>query len=133
MNPLQSIATDLKIGHFVRHVFLCVGNSCCTQDAGDAAWRRLKSILKDRQISLSTGPNACFRTKAHCLRICQGGPILVVYPEGLWYGGMTEDRIERFVEEQLVRGHPIEEWIFARNPLPLDPAPSGSTPSLSTP
>jgi (2Fe-2S) ferredoxin len=119
MNPLISIAEELKIGHFVRHVLLCVGNSCCSQETGEAAWRKLKGILKDRQISLSTAPNACFRTKASCLRICRGGPILVVYPEGLWYCGMTEDRIERFVEEQLVRGQPIEEWIFARNPLPL--------------
>jgi (2Fe-2S) ferredoxin len=119
MNKLQTLAAELKIGHFHRHVLLCIGDTCCDADPGAASWNKLKSILKERQLSLSEGPNACYRTKVNCLRVCQGGPILVVYPEGLWYSHMTEDRIERFVEEQLVQGTPIEEWIFARNPLPL--------------
>ena len=119
MKKLEAIAEELKIGDYVRHVFLCVGEACCTSEAGNAAWVMLKGILKDRNLSLSSGPSACYRTKAACLRVCQGGPILVVYPEGYWYGGMTEDRIERFVEEQLVQGKPIDEWIFAKNPLPM--------------
>src|SRR5213076_200120 len=45
------------------------------------------------------------------------GPTMVVYPEGTWYSGMTADRMQRFVSEHLVGGRPIEEWIFARNPL----------------
>ena len=122
-NKLASIAEELKIGGFSRHVLLCIGPTCCSSDDGKAAWSKLKSILKERNLSLSIGPNACYRTKADCLRICNGGPILVVYPEGLWYAGMTEDRVERFVEEQIVQGRPIEEWIFARNPLP-QPLPS---------
>jgi (2Fe-2S) ferredoxin len=48
---------------------------------------------------------------------------LVVYPEGYWYGGMTQDRIERFIEQQILAGKPIEEWIFARNPLELPSDP----------
>lgn len=120
MKKLEAIAEELKIGDYVRHVFLCVGEACCSSEAGNAAWVKLKGILKDRNLSLSSGPSACYRTKAACLRVCQGGPILVVYPEGYWYGGMTEDRIERFVEEQLVQGKPIDEWIFAKNPLPME-------------
>ncbi|MEI8213231.1 MAG: ferredoxin [Planctomycetota bacterium] len=118
MNKLETIAVELKIGHFVRHVFLCAGENCCSRDTGAASWNKLKNLLKERQLSLSSAPNACYRTKVQCLRVCQGGPILVVYPEGLWYGQMTEDRIERFIEEQLIQGRPIDEWIFARNPLP---------------
>jgi (2Fe-2S) ferredoxin len=52
-----------------------------------------------------------------CLRICCHGPTLVVYPEGTWYHGMTADRVPRFVQEHLVEGRPIHEWIFAENPL----------------
>ena len=115
---LAAIADKLLIGQFHRHVFLCIGDSCCTSDAGRAAWEVLKRELKDRNLSLSTGPAACYRTKVQCLRVCTGGPILVVYPEGTWYTGMTADRIPRFVQEHLVEGKPIEEWIFARNPLP---------------
>jgi (2Fe-2S) ferredoxin len=115
---LAGIAAKLLVGQFHRHVFFCVGGSCNTTDVGEEAWTKLKDELKARNLSLATGPAACYRTKVGCLRICTGGPILVVYPEGTWYMGMTADRIPRFVQEHLVDGKPIEEWIFARNPLP---------------
>ena len=116
--PLPVIAEKLGIGRYHRHVFLCIGPDCCTPEVGLAAWEVLKKQLKDRELSLSAGPNACYRTKVQCLRVCTQGPILVVYPEGTWYMGMTADRIPRFVQEHLVDGRPIEEWIFARNALP---------------
>jgi (2Fe-2S) ferredoxin len=118
MSELAEIAAKMKIGAFHRHVFLCIGESCCTAAVGQESWEMLKKELKDRNLSLAEGPTACYRTKVGCLRICTGGPILVVYPEGTWYGGMTVDRIPRFVQEHLVDGKPIEEWIFARNALP---------------
>jgi (2Fe-2S) ferredoxin len=115
---LPAIADKLLIGHFHRHVFLCIGDACCTSETGREAWEKLKSELKERNLSLITGPAACYRTKVQCLRICAGGPILVVYPEGTWYRGMIAERIPRFVQEHLIEGRPIEEWIFTRNPLP---------------
>lgn len=115
---LAEIAEKLLIGQFHRHVFLCVGDSCCSEKVGQEAWDRLKAELKSRNLSLSTGPAACYRTKVRCLRICTGGPILLVYPEGTWYMGMTAERIPRLVQEHLIDGKPIEEWIFARNELP---------------
>lgn len=118
LEKLSGIAGKLLIGKFHRHVFLCIGDSCCTSEVGHAAWEVLKKELKDRNLSLAEGPAACYRTKVQCLRICTGGPIMVVYPEGTWYAGMTPDRIPRFVQEHLVDGKPIEEWIFARNALP---------------
>jgi len=117
---LPEVAAKLGIGSYHRHVFLCAGDKCCTAEVGQAAWEALKQELKEKNLSLSTGPNACYRTKVTCLRICQGGPIVVVYPEGTWYQGMTADRIPRFVQEHLIEGRPIEEWVFARNPLPND-------------
>lgn len=120
-DKLIAIADKLLIGQFHRHVLLCVGDACCAEigkEGAQAAWDALKDELKARNLSLSTGPAACYRTKVSCMRVCAGGPILVVYPEGTWYAGMTADRISRFVQEHLVDGRPIEEWIFARNPLP---------------
>jgi (2Fe-2S) ferredoxin len=115
---LPEVAEKLGIGSYSRHVFLCTGDKCCTTEVGQAAWDALKTELKDRDLSLSTGPNACYRTKVGCLRICQGGPIVVVYPEGTWYSGMTADRIPLFVQQHLIEGRPIEERVFARNSLP---------------
>lgn len=114
---LQEIAATMGVGEYKRHVFLCLGPDCCDSVVGQEAWDALKRELKDRGLSLSSGPNACYRTKVNCLRICAGGPIMVVYPEGTWYSGMTKDRIPRFVAEHLEQDRPIEEWIFAHNPL----------------
>ena len=115
---LARVADTLFIGAYQRHVFLCTGDKCCSAEVGFAAWDVLKAELKKRNLSLTTGPLATYRTKVTCLRVCSDGPILVVYPEGTWYHGMTAERIPRFVQEHLVGGKPVEEWIFARNPLP---------------
>lgn len=69
---LEQVAAKLGIGHYHRHVLLCAGPDCCSPEVGNAAWDALMRELKDRGLSLSTGPNACYRTKANCLRVCQG-------------------------------------------------------------
>ena len=114
---LQSTAKKLFIEQSKRHVFLCIGESCCSKDTGEAAWEALKKELKDRNLSLSDSEASCYRTKVGCLRVCSDGPILVVYPEGHWYAEMTADKIPAFVEKQIVEGIPIPEWIFASNSL----------------
>jgi len=116
---LGELAEKLLIGQYARHVFLCTGDACSPPGVGEAAWEVLKRELKDRGLSLATGPRACYRTKVGCLRLCTGGPILLVYPEGTYYGGMTAERIPEFVQRHLVEGRPIDERIFARNPLPM--------------
>lgn len=116
---LRAAADKLGIGSYRRHVFLCTGPSCCAPEAGLAAWEALKKGLKDA--GLGTGPNACYRTKVGCLRICCQGPTMVVYPEGTWYHGMTAERVPQFVQQHLIEGQPVQEWIFAENPLPDRP------------
>jgi (2Fe-2S) ferredoxin len=115
---LRAAAAKVGVGSYVRHVFLCTGPTCCTPETGQAAWEKLKQTLKDEK--LTAGPNACYRTKVGCLRICTDGPTMVVYPEGTWYHGMTAERIPLFVRQHLVEGRPVEEWVFARNPLGED-------------
>jgi (2Fe-2S) ferredoxin len=112
---LQSVAGKLGIGGYKRHVLLCIGPNCCAPEVGQAAWEALKGQIKER--GLASGESACYRSKVGCLRICCHGPTMVVYPEGTWYHGMTAEQIPQFVEEHLVRGVPIREWIFADNPL----------------
>src|SRR4051794_35532840 len=85
-DQLRGAAAKLGIGAYRRHVFLCTGPTCCTPEAGAAAWDVLKRAIKDA--GLTSGENACYRTKVGCLRICCHGPTCVVYPEGTWYSGM---------------------------------------------
>src|SRR5437762_1545847 len=70
---LANIADKLLIGKYHRHVFLCIGDSCCTSEVGREAWEALKKELKERNLSLADGPAACYRTKVQCLRVCTGG------------------------------------------------------------
>ncbi len=111
----EAVAKKIGIAQSTRHVFLCLGPSCCAPEVGLAAWEALKQKIRDA--GLSGGDNVCQRTKVGCLRICCQGPTMVVYPEGTWYSGMTADRIERLVREHLVEGRPIQEWMFAEKSL----------------
>jgi (2Fe-2S) ferredoxin len=118
-SKLAEAAARFRIGGYHRHVFLCVGGTCCPSTVGEDAWEALKRELKDRGLTPGTEAAACFRTKVGCLRVCTDGPVAVVYPEGTWYAGLTADRIPEFVQKHLVDGHPVEDWVFARNPLPV--------------
>ena len=100
----------MGLGSAQRHVFLCVGPDCCASEAGLATWEVLKKQLAAAGVPV-------LRTKAACLRICQGGPWLLVYPEGVWYGGVTPERCDRIVQEHLVGGLVVQEWVVERHPL----------------
>ncbi len=93
-----------------RHVFLCMGPDCCAPAEAEAVWEHIKHRVRE------TGVRA-MRTKAQCFRICTGGPWLVVYPEGTWYGGVTTARFDRILQEHLIGGVPVAEWITTRNCL----------------
>jgi (2Fe-2S) ferredoxin len=127
---LQSVAAKLGIGAYQRHVLLCTGPNCCSSEEGLRAWEALKHELKNR--NLLSGERACYRTKVGCLRICCHGPTMVVYPEGTWYHGMTAEKIPHFVEQHLVEGKEVAEWVFAHNPLEQTP-PSTAGPVRQVP
>ena len=101
-------------GGYERHVLICAQSGCCKdKDEAKATRKTLYKAckqLRDDGISV-------YVTEVECLKFCQNGPLLVVYPEGTWYGRVSPDACEKIVESHLRDGEPAEEWVFASNPL----------------
>ena len=111
----EDAARSFGVGRLTRHLFICIGPDCVDPEAGEQVWNYVKARMKALNIAGPDGP--CYRTKCQCFRICNEGPICVVYPEGTWYRNVTQENAERIIQEHLIGGHVVEELCFARNPL----------------
>ena len=109
-------AEKLGVSRATRHLFFC-GDlkraKCASRKEMLASWKHLKKRLKElrRESDLKT-----LATPAYCFDVCKGGPILLVYPDGVWYGSASPEQLDRIVDEHLVGGRVVEDLVLSRTP-----------------
>jgi (2Fe-2S) ferredoxin len=95
---------------YSRHVLVCTGGFCSPDRRGRDLYALLAALLQREDLLF--GPTRVKRGETPCLGVCAGGPIVVVYPEGIWYAGVTEALLERIVVEHLKHGRIVEDAVF---------------------
>ena len=104
------------MARFEHHVFVCVNErssedprGCCSSAGGDEIRGWFSEELKARSLKRRIRSN-----KAGCLDLCARGPVVVVYPEGVWYSPSSRSDVQRIVEEHLVGGTPVDVLRISR-------------------
>lgn len=99
---------------FKKHLFFCCDEGkakCCSSANSIESWKHLKKRINQLPHEKKMG---LFRSKANCLRICQKGPIMVVYPDAVWYHSCTPEVLDQILEKHILGGEVVEEYCIGK-------------------
>ncbi len=106
---LQNKIDSIGIERYHRHLLLCIGPKCVSEEKGATLWAHLKERFKEKGLVNQTA----FRSKVGCLRVCSAGAIAVVYPEGTWYGNLDKEALDTIIEKHVIGGEVVEKYKIA--------------------
>jgi cob(I)alamin adenosyltransferase len=97
-----------------RHVFICIHGDCAGPEEGLRLRQRFLELNRVYGLNKLSNPARVKCSIADCLGVCSGGPIMVVYPDGIWYHHVDLERLDRIYQEHILGGRPVEAYIFHR-------------------
>lgn len=104
-------AEKLQLGRLRAHVLVCTGGGCASKTEQRRALRELKKGVKQRGLANRKGGVMC--SGVDCLQVCGGGPVAVVWPDGIWYRQATAKNLERILDQHILGGKVVEKLRFA--------------------
>ena len=111
----------MNVNRVSHHLLLCATPTkakCCDPNEGLATWNELKRLIRELGLEKQDRPEGLvLRSKVDCLRICEKGPILLVWPDGIWYADVTIVKIERIIDQDIIQKKPVQEWIYKTTPF----------------
>ena len=105
----MSSGSKPTIKSYTNHLLVCTGPRC-TQGEGELLFQQIGEKLQAH--GLDRGDIGVKRTRCNCLGVCQAGPLVVLYPDGTWYYGVTPEVLDRILVEHVKNGRPVEAHRF---------------------
>ena len=110
----MSEVTKPTMMNYRRHLLVCIGPRCTENGEGQALYDEIKIKLKEA--GLNNGDLRVKRSRVTCFGTCKAGPLICVQPDGVWYYDIHSDKLDRIIEQHLLGGKPVTEWVYHQGP-----------------